>query len=494
MKKELEGVLAKRTLFFTKVIFTILVINILISTNYLDFKEDIKLKKFLNLINSVSNLSERNIEYSNFELERVMYLIRTNPNLATKHRKARKTIVDLLEYYNKEYSDISRYSKGEGSSRNMFVAMINLEFEKNYREDFRKERIEIETEQKKVLPTDKTVNEALDFFLRIGGREKINVITGVNETYLREQIEEGIACYKDKSPGTVVVIYKEENNYNTERNVSFRFAFLYLDGDSLVINFTNQYINQNVNRYESYDNGYYRGVTGASGNSKGGLAYLRGNQVNTGGRERSNYDHEDFQDIVFSNYNSPAYNPSSDGVNVKIPVTIETAIFPSTLYFAGYDSTLVSELFNNLETQQTIRRLYGNYNLSAIDKLSEDTLKKISDSVSVLGFDISRKWFPVAISVALVVLYSLLYKTIKKAKSNKLKIITCYDGDDPLEFLIEIKWLRFLIWFFSPVFLLLITFYTSLIVFNPLINTLLIINTIACILLGVYTYRTSLNL
>src|SRR5258705_5123469 len=129
-----------------------------------------------------------------------------------------------------------------------------------------------------------------------------------------------------------------------------------------------------------------------------------------------------------------------------------------------------------------------------IDNLSAEVVNQNYDAVSILGFDVSRRWFPLAMFIILVIIYSMLYETLKQAKNKNCKIISGYNSDTSLDFLVDKKWIRFTLWIISPVLLMFFTLYSTLIRYDYFIYGLIGLSSIACFILGWLAYKISLQL
>jgi hypothetical protein len=119
-KKDFLDILAKRMLFLTKVILSFFIISVIIFLNYLDLKENIQLKTYVNLIQNISQLGSEKLYYSNHEIKRAMYLNRTNLSLSNKHQNARNSLISVLSKYVKNNPN---GMKGQGETRNKVVLM-----------------------------------------------------------------------------------------------------------------------------------------------------------------------------------------------------------------------------------------------------------------------------------------------------------------------------------------------------------------------------------
>jgi hypothetical protein len=182
--------------------------------------------------------------------------------------------------------------------------------------------------------------------------------------------------------------------------------------------------------------------------------------------------------------------------NIKVPVKTDSAIFPSAMQFVDFyvDSATVHELATNKRKQEELRKLYGSFNLDLIDNLSTESFNKNNNAISILGFDISRKWFPIAMFLVLTGIYIMLYKTTREASFSSTKIISGYESDDALDFLIDNKWIRFALWVITPAFLLFLVLYSTLIQYNVAVYVGMITAGIVSFILGWLTYVRSLHL
>jgi len=187
-------------------------------------------------------------------------------------------------------------------------------------------------------------------------------------------------------------------------------------------------------------------------------------------------------------------SPPSPAFLVTLPVRIDSAIFPSILQIAGTDSTSVNDLANNKSKQNELQNLYGAYALNFIDNMSAEMFAENNKAVSILGFDISRKWFPIAMFLMLLFIYVMLYRTISNAKIKSLKILSEYTSEETLDFLIDIKPIRFSIWVLTPLVLLFLILYSTLIHYSTGIYVEIAICGISSLILGWRSYKKSLLL
>lgn len=496
MRKDSLEILAKRMLFFTKVILTLIIINIIIFVNYLDLQENIRLKSYLNLINSIEQIDDRKLYYTNFELERAKYLHRVNPALSEKHQDSRNIIATIVEEFGE--SNV-RDMKGQGDSMNRFVLMESAKYLKNG--GFNEVLSVLETEQTKIIVVENTVNDALDKFLDYGGQEKYYLVTAVDDELLRQkfeavkenkkrnfQISEDVVTDNVSEDYSELGISIEEIDEETSKFNNDLQILPQKDLENNNIKRTPNEIEDDENLAE--DEGYQPSVIVHNRRTKSlfkfSNLFINGNTLHISLSDR------DFEREGIVNPNQSGFIGWS--TTITIPVTLDSLTFPSTLYFAGYDSAIVKELYGNKINQENIRNLYGSYVLSAVGRLSEDVVNKNSEAVSILGFDVSRKWFPIAMFLTLVIIYHMLYINIKKAKKDKVLIFKKYISDDPLEFLVDRLLLRFSVWVLSPAFLLSLVLYSSLITYNVMYYTVLFVCSAFCIALGIVSYKNSLVL
>jgi hypothetical protein len=179
---------------------------------------------------------------------------------------------------------------------------------------------------------------------------------------------------------------------------------------------------------------------------------------------------------------------------IGIPATRDSIVFPSTLELAGFDTLALHNLTQNRSKRRELLNLYGSFNLHFIDDLSTEAFNKNNNAISILGFDISRKWFPPAMFIVLLVIYIMLYKTISDASKRSWSIISGYESDDALDFLIDNRLIRFAIWVVTPLALLFLVFYSTLIQYSPIVYTLLIAGGVSSFVLGWMSYKGSLKL
>src|SRR5829696_387971 len=433
-------ILAKRMLFFTKVILTFLVIMVLIFLNFLDLRESNRNKTYLNLINKVAQKGDDALRFKNYELERVKFLQDNDSSSATKHINARNELVNLLKVYG---ANFTKGTKGGGDAENRFVVMTV-------------------PERHVQGPGEGTVASALDFFLAYASDDTASILTGFDSKILKKQLDSisnvlsggfngGLPKTKplaagngnvapDDNGGNAPVVGDGTNPYGITDNKNSRILFSTYE-------FSEAHIQDN------------------------NLVLVLG------------------QNMRNSNAQGAAYSFS-----LHVPAQLKKINFPSTLHFAGFDSVLIKDLSSSKQKQQDLKNLYGFYDLSMVDKISVEEINKNNDAVSILGFDISRKWFPVALLITLVIIYILLFETIKKAQQQKLKIITNYNSEQVLDFLIDKKWIRLFLWIATPVLLGFFIFYCSLIRYSNLTYGYFAVACLLCFIIGLLAYKKSLVL
>ncbi|MBC7923241.1 MAG: hypothetical protein H7Z75_19365 [Ferruginibacter sp.] len=470
MKKDLFDTLAKRMLFFTKVILTFLVIGALLFINFLDLQESNRNKVYLNLIRNVYEKKEADLRFQQFELERVAYLKKMAPHLWERHVEARTALVNLMNRYG---ARIDRATKGEEMSENRFVMMSTDEPMSNPESthsatDF---GAAVSVERPPDGPNEGTVEAAIEKFRRYGYPAKAYLITHIDTVLLKEKLD-SIFSIREKTNGYPTTIPANQplarstdgSSGAIVEDVKLEYPFTGTGGNNGFANglrFKSAHLVQN--QLES--------------------DHLRPNRLLirwTAPQSEQNFTNQ-----------GPVDRPNVDQV---VPVTTDSATFPGTLQFAGYDARLIGEIIDNGHTLSDLSNLYGFYDVSSITSLSAEALKQNNEPVSILGFDVSRKWFPMAMFLVLAAVYAMLLETMKQASQLKHRIITEYASDDALEFLIDKRWIRFFLWVLTPPLLLFLVLYSTLIHYDVFFYLLLGLAGLSGFILGFLAFQKSLSL
>src|SRR5690606_17278158 len=101
-------------------ILSLLVINTILFTTFLDLQENKNNAKYLYYLKNVYETAENKLRFENFELERVSHIEKTNPLLANAHLEARNSLIEILNRYG---IYITRNMKGDGEAMNLFILM-----------------------------------------------------------------------------------------------------------------------------------------------------------------------------------------------------------------------------------------------------------------------------------------------------------------------------------------------------------------------------------
>ena len=461
---------AKRILFFTKVILTFLVISILIFLNYVDLQESNRNRAYLCMLKDVYDLSDKSdLEFADYELERIAWLRTTNPVLQKKHTDSR---VELVNTLNKYGASIGVQSKGGGTNPNSIVLMLDPQ-----ENAIKKVGAEVDALGQVVVVgyssarSNGNVNMALDSFRRYESAMNVNFMANFESDVLVRKLDSMLLHCQQQE-------FASHTTDSTLRKV-----------DSPTV------------RHGEKD------ISGTGGPDPF--------QPQTG-RERLFRTYLEFVGLFLQNKNihvivkdrrSAGASPMQSGVGsgaqgdwgfandfITVPAQTDSVMFPSILEFVGLDTAIVRGLAQNKRKQKELENLYGHYDLNFIDNLSVEAFNKNNNAISILGFDISRKWFPIAMYMVLLVIYTMLYKTIRNADSSSTKIISGYESEETLDFLIDNKWIRFVIWVLTPVFLLFLVLYSTLINYGVAIYSGLILAGISCLLFGWISYKKSLKL
>ena len=90
----------------------------------------------------------------------------------------------------------------------------------------------------------------------------------------------------------------------------------------------------------------------------------------------------------------------------------------SPLVFGGLDSVMVREMLQNPDQLARIEGLYGIQSTDEMQNLITDLLEKNLEPVAILGFDVSRKWFPLALLSVLFMVNFLILSYLITAYRN----------------------------------------------------------------------------
>jgi len=199
--------------------------------------------------------------------------------------------------------------------------------------------------------------------------------------------------------------------------------------------------------------------------------------------------------VVLTFYeNIGAAQREPNDVHITTKGTFTTISSPPILFFADFDSTLVSELYQNKLLQKNIVSEYGKISINDIDKLLSEFISKNIKAVSILGIDISRRWFPLTLLLLLVVINYLLLKNIMKANNLNLTVISEYEEDDALDFMIKNKFIRGLLWISTPITIVSLILLTSFIQYSNFYYGILIVSVFLSFYLGLKAFISSRKL
>ncbi len=444
METQLE-VHGKRVLFFTKVFLTFFIITILLFLNFLDFKENNQNRTYLNLINSVYAKGDEKLSFENYELERVAWLDKNSPGLSKKHIDARNKVVRIFNEYG---AGITRMTKGEGDNKNKFILMTDSAL---------RNRIHSNDETHEHPDySEANVDSALRFYDKYDDSDKVILLIDADTLELAKKFDSLMTVLGQKKNtdfetflpnGPVDNVREIPSNFDTG---SAARKYSRTDFFSTVAKFEGVYV--------KHDN----------------LVIVTGNDLE--GRSQGPAQ----QAAIKHTFEMPAK-------------TIEYS-FPSTLEFAGFDKQIISELYLNPKKKRELKNLYGYFDLNTINDINSKAFEKQNDSVSILGFDISRKWFPIAMFLVLLIIHILLLLTLKEARAGNNKIISEFQSDDALDFLLDNYWIRFFIWVINPLLILLFVFYSTTIQYSLWVYVALVLTGVITVVLGWLSFRKSVLL
>lgn len=479
----------KRLLFFTKVILTLLLINLTLFINYVDLAEKNKMAENLVELKRIYHaVKAGDISFEKYDLDRNSWLKKNDTALCNRHTNARVTLRKVIESYGRT---ISYSEKGGGGGENI----MRVSFSESFFRDA--EMLSKANESYKEDQPDRegslaTISDAMKVFQVYSTDRPVRFLSNLDPLLMSHIIDSFINASGDRNDmnnttSTNADEIKTDPSSNPDRH----------------------------DRYEKPRTGLSR-VMGADVRKFDTAHGLR-TVVNSGAKrsssdsttenERAAFFHKNpFQYIQLKgdslilitgiSYNARSVNQDKDPKEIKmfIPVKTEERQIPSVLYFADSSNSIVSRMTGNTSLLKTINDDYGYMKLSMVDDLVSSAIRRYEDPVSILGFDISRRWFPTMLAIFLMIIYALVFITIKNASIGNEKIITGYESDDSLDLLINYKWLRFLLWVLSPLVLIGIVLYSSLIHYSLFVYSVLICAGIICIGLGYFSYRHSIKL
>lgn len=459
----------KRILFFTKIVFTLFVINLILLINYIDLTESNRMAHSLSVIKTVFRDVKTGREYFNkYDIERLSWLKENDSSLFKQHSEARNFFFNVLDKYQKKIS-LDEKGGGRRPKRNVFKVMFATGFDDDISNVSPAEEDDDDDnpERTPLINIDEfSVNDAIDAFIKYSENIPVAFLISIDTSVIINKMDSLIIRYhyNYKTKGDV---YGDDADYYSGEKKETKESSI----DKQDVNNTNEVETYTVKDLRPYffNNFNYIGIR------------LKNDTVSLS---------------LFTNF----YDPKSAVQDEDKPVILDFLAkshfiaCPSVLYFSDSANTDITELAKNKRIQSEIRKRYGYYKLSMIDDLATAALKKYEEPVSILGFGISRRWFPVMLMFFLLVIYSLLFITVKKAKTNREKIITKYESDDSWDMLINYKWLRFLLWVLSPLLLLAIILYSTLIEYSIIVYSAMILAGAACILLGFLAYKFSIKL
>lgn len=441
--------LSKRVLFITKLILTLLTINVILFTNFLDLQENRNNAKYLDFLKNVHEAGENKLRFENFELERISHIKKTNPLLGNKHIETRNSLIKILKRYG---VSITRNMKGQGEAKNLFSLMSN---EKMQTQMIKHQSNEHGQNGYKSNTRIATIDSALVTFKRYSNFEEGYFVTGLDTATLVNKLD----SVSDK--------------------VSLQHG-----------------IKTKLNDSTPEDDWRYgpRGTTGIATGTGGpsNTSFLGGKKFNR------ILLFKDTLHVLFGNGREEMGTGQGTDPNslnsISVKVEIDTIIFPPILKYSGLDTIILEELSNNSKKLKVLKNLYGYYELSMIDEITSDSIRKNSDSVSILGFDISRKWFPIAMFLILASAFFILYESLKQSKQNSYNVVSDDASEDVLQFIVSKKYIRLFLWIITPLILFIFILYSTSTYYDYIFYIVMILCLGFCLILGFLCYNISMKL
>lgn len=172
---------------------------------------------------------------------------------------------------------------------------------------------------------------------------------------------------------------------------------------------------------------------------------------------------------------------------------ITTLKTPSVLALAGMDTARINALYHDTLLQQNISAQYGKLSVSEVNTFYSKLLDKNTKSISILGIDISRRWFPLALLVLVVIVNLLLLLNTAKVKAVGAFPPADFDSDDALDWLLVNRLARALLWILPPLLIAGTIGYTAFIRYPTAYYVLLATLAVLASVLGALAFLRSVK-
>lgn len=188
-------------------------------------------------------------------------------------------------------------------------------------------------------------------------------------------------------------------------------------------------------------------------------------------------------------------NPQSGGIIVPdIPIRGITKMIEINSFntLMNLQSEYVDELINKPELFNRLQITYGKLYVEDCSKLLSEENSKSFKSISILGFQFSRKRLPFAFLFFCTLASGGIYLSTFRAKKHGSKVISNANEDDVLFMLIENKYARFFIWCISPLLVVLMNFEFEISSLTSIFQTIFIL--LLIMYLNIKSYIISVKL
>lgn len=482
--------LCKQVLFLTKLILSFLIIGILLFLNFLDLKESNNNRTYLGILKSVADKNSRaELKFKDYELPRLDSLQTLEPGIYRKHVNSRTALVNNLNRYG---AFITRANKGGGTDKkNSIILMIN---------DSLKSMLGDGGDYSTVFNNSKrgysdfnqgqTVNDAIEIFNSFPLQEKVELLTAIDTAVLVKKCDSILNDIKahqmeQARVDSIARISLQDSGGLTHPNTrGIRIDYGTGGPESFVNSLTGKDVEPAA---ASLLFGSYHSFQGLFVQPKKVVLILNTQHNDNPGANpfQGNPGHG-----AQGNQGSGMGMGMGEPYTIEVPAETETVTLPSTLFFAGYPPNALLEMADK-DKQEDLANLYGSADLNMVDNISVDLYNKNNQPVSILGFDLSRKWFPLALFVVLAIIAALLFKDVRTAKVLKYQMISGGDNDDVVQFLITNRYIRFFLWVITPALLFVLVLYASFIHYNTAWFMLMIAGCITAVLLGLIAFLVS---
>lgn len=484
-KNENIGLL-KTALVLTKTIFTFFIVSILIYLNFIDLKENNNNRTYLNILKDVATkYHASDLSFKNYELKRLDSLKEINPPMYIKHLKSRIALVNTLNAYG---ALINRSSKGDNTNKNNIILLMS--------NDSLRKKLKSNTND--ILPIlrdnvvtnydnheDYNINNALDIFDLYPQNEDVELLTAIDTLSLKLQCDSLHRKFVTKKGNfqtdslTAISPFQRKGIKYTDNKYRPGDERFDKNGTGGPVSYTNEETGKNVKPYE-------KSALFLEHQTFNGLFIYKNSVI-------ISITDTKYDDQKENSFKSTDQGNNETNYTIVIPAETKTLIFPSTLLFAGYPRKAIQELYDE-NKQKDLRNEYGNATLSMIDNISIDIYKRNNSPISILGFELSRKWFPIALIGVITIISFLLFYTIKNLRLSRVNLNTQEKSDDVLSFLMTNKLIRLFFWIVASPLIFFLVFSSSPVNYSKVIFYSLLFCCVLSTTLGIISYLWSFKM